>query len=675
MGCVRLLDCTLRDGGYVNDWNFGKKNIASILELLKESRVDIIEVGFLRDEPFNEDRTIYNSIAQFKEVVGTKAPHALYSAMVEVQNPYPIEMLDEHDGEGPDFIRVVIWKRLLDEGLEYCKQVIAKGYPVCVQPARVDQYSDEEFADIVRKFSEIKPMAIYVVDSWGCLDTARLLHYMRLCDQNMDASIALGYHGHNAMMQTFGVAQAMLAEGFERDIFLDASVNGIGRGSGNLHSEIIAEHLNTEAGKNYNLPSLLEIFDKYVLLIFLELLPKGLAWGYSHSYLLAAKYGCNPGYAEYYAAELKLSPVDIEEIFKTFGKEKIIFNRDYADKQLRQWRHNTMRFAIIVPTANKPYAIGTFLQQAALACQKYGIDIIVYDSSKDDRTKNIVLNYQQDKESSNVLYHRYTGAFDGVSIDTKVMDAYRDYADDYDYIWAIRDGLIPVPDGFYPLIEQHVRKKIDFIAVDASFRSNNALINKEYTDRADFFKENGRRFNMLGSVIIRSEAAKAMLAEIPLDDTNYSFWLPSAVLTYFARHEATAVTLVDNVYIYNPNGTTKSFWNKSETMLKVWVLWWPGMIDNLPGVYNKHKNFVKEIRMFDFIPFRLSFLMQAKANNSLPLKWVWKFRKKIPDVSTSTPFWKVLLIALLPPPVASIIVRHWYSYPIRFVRCFLKNEG
>ena len=61
---IKLLDCTLRDGGYINDWNFGKNVIEDTIHQLEKAKVDIIELGFLKDEPYNEDRSIFNNIDQ-----------------------------------------------------------------------------------------------------------------------------------------------------------------------------------------------------------------------------------------------------------------------------------------------------------------------------------------------------------------------------------------------------------------------------------------------------------------------------------------------------------------------------------------------------------------------------------------------------------------------------------
>ena len=59
---ISLLDCTLRDGGDINNWNFGKKQIDGIVEKLNKTNVEIVELGFLRDEEYCEDRVIFNSI-------------------------------------------------------------------------------------------------------------------------------------------------------------------------------------------------------------------------------------------------------------------------------------------------------------------------------------------------------------------------------------------------------------------------------------------------------------------------------------------------------------------------------------------------------------------------------------------------------------------------------------
>lgn len=337
MNKINLLDCTLRDGGYINDWRFGEEVIADMTEKLADTHVEVLEVGFLKDEPYQSDRTVFRSMEQVKKLINPKKPSVQYAVMCEVVNPLPLELLEPRDEDSADIIRVIVWKTrhdkngnvidALDEGFAYCKGIVEKGYRLCVQPARVDQYSDEEFVAMVRRFATLNPMAIYVVDSWGTQNPEELLHYMHLADENMDRSITLGYHGHNNMMQALSAAQAMIKEKFSRDIMIDASVYGIGRGAGNLNLEIIAKYLNEHYGKAYEIMPMLDVYDKYIAAIY-----RKEAWGYSIPYYLTAKYNCNPNYASFYSAKFKLSNLDIENVLENMTEtERVIFKKDIAE--------------------------------------------------------------------------------------------------------------------------------------------------------------------------------------------------------------------------------------------------------------------------------------------------------------------------------------------------------
>lgn len=327
-----LLDCTLRDGGYINDWRFGESAIKNITDKMVQSGVDIVEIGFLKNEPYQKDRCVFNSMEQVKKVIGKKKDGVKYAVMCEVANPLPLELLAPADKDSADIIRVIIWKTkhdeqgnivdALQEGFEYCKGIVEKGYSLCVQPARVSQYSDEEFVAMVKQFSTLDPFAIYVVDSWGTQNPEDLLHYMHLADENMSEKISLGYHGHNNMMQALPAAQAMIHEKFERNIIIDASVYGIGRGAGNLNIEIVSKYMNEQCGKTYNIEFMLQVYEKYIKDIYcIE------PWGYSILFYLTAKYDCNPNYARYFMKNKNnLNSLNFDKFLKQLNNtDKIIF--------------------------------------------------------------------------------------------------------------------------------------------------------------------------------------------------------------------------------------------------------------------------------------------------------------------------------------------------------------
>lgn len=344
MSKINLLDCTLRDGGYINNWEFGKQAIIDITDKMSSTGCEIVEIGFLKNELYNNDRCVFNSMEQVKKVIGNKKNGVDYAVMCEVVNPLPLEMLAPADKESADIIRVIVWKTKYDEdgnvvdalkeGYEYCKGIVEKGYKLCVQPARVDQYSYEEFANTVKMFSDLNPLAIYVVDSWGTQNAEELLKYMHIVDDNMPSNIRLGYHGHNNMMQALSVAQAMIKENFDREIMIDASVYGIGRGAGNLNIEIISKYMNEHYGKNYDVLPMLQVYEDYIKDIYAVE-----QWGYSMPYYLTAKYNCNPAYARTYKSlkpeQMKDILLSLDDANRIIYKEKVALSimQNYLKKK------------------------------------------------------------------------------------------------------------------------------------------------------------------------------------------------------------------------------------------------------------------------------------------------------------------------------------------------------
>ena len=88
MSKIMILDCTLRDGGYINGWYFGERTIKKIISKLSKSNIDIIECGFLEEEDFDENKTLYNSVERIREYIEPKNENVMYVGMIA--QPYII---------------------------------------------------------------------------------------------------------------------------------------------------------------------------------------------------------------------------------------------------------------------------------------------------------------------------------------------------------------------------------------------------------------------------------------------------------------------------------------------------------------------------------------------------------------------------------------------------------
>lgn len=329
---VYLLDCTLRDGGYVNNWNFGVEAINGIVTKLEDAGVDIIELGFIRDEMYKAERTVFTNGRDFTNVVKNKKKSVLYSAMIEggdIDRLFPIERLDTPECSGLDYIRVCTWKRLMKEHFQYCKCLIQMGYKVSIQPTAVEQYSDAEFIELLKLSNEIQPFAVYIVDTWGSQTSMQICHYAELMEEYLDPTICIGYHGHNNMMQALSCSEALLKMDLKHSLCLDSTIMGMGRGIGNLNTEIIMDYLNKNKMKQYDCYSIVDAFEKYVKPFY-----KTMPWGYSLYHYLSAKYSCPQDFATYFKQE------DLgESFFKKFleslkPSEKIYFDREFVERRI-----------------------------------------------------------------------------------------------------------------------------------------------------------------------------------------------------------------------------------------------------------------------------------------------------------------------------------------------------
>mgnify|MGYP001235172908 CR=1 FL=1 len=336
MSNISLLDCTLRDGGYINNWKFGRANIRSILSRLTKAGIDIVETGFLEDGLYDPDSSLFTDVEQIKELLPENRGNTQFVAMTRYGH-MDINNLREYDGTSINGIRVTFHENEAEEAIEFCKKVNEKGYKTYVQPVGTTSYTDEYLLRLIRTVNELRPFAFYIVDTLGLMRKNDLLRMYFLVDNNLDPDIIIGFHSHNNLQLSFSNAQELVDLHTKRRIILDSSVYGMGRGAGNLNTELIAQHLNFTRDYAYNTDYLLEIIDETI-----DTLSKKYTWGYSVPYYLAAINNCHPNYATYLMNRKTLPVKSIGEILKSIRPDqRELYNEQYvAELYLRFQKHH-----------------------------------------------------------------------------------------------------------------------------------------------------------------------------------------------------------------------------------------------------------------------------------------------------------------------------------------------
>lgn len=317
MNKVHVLDCTLRDGGYCNNWQFGFDNTKKITQGLVESNIDIIECGFLTNKvTYDSDVTKFASIEQLATIIPEERHGKLFVALMNY-GEYDMNELPEYNGSSIDGIRVAFHKKNLLESLELCEQIKNKGYKVFVQAMVSLSYADEEFLDLIHRVNAFKPYAFYIVDSFGMMKGKDLIRLFYMVEHNLDEGIWIGFHSHNNMQLAYSNAQKLVGIQTNRELIIDSSVYGMGRGAGNLNTELFVEYLNENAGTKYELKPLLVIIDE----ILNEFYQRN-SWGYSLPNYLSAVHSAHPDYAGYLDDRKTLTVQDMNEIFYRMDEDK-----------------------------------------------------------------------------------------------------------------------------------------------------------------------------------------------------------------------------------------------------------------------------------------------------------------------------------------------------------------
>lgn len=321
---VKILDCTLRDGGRVINCAFPDRDTVAISSKLAEAGIDYIEVGFLRDPKrveYKGDSTFFTDVDQIRPFVNREVGHAQYVAFIDYEL-YDFSTLKPYDGTSIDGVRVGFkrsdFNEKLDDIVRSLELVKKLGYRLFVQGVNTLGYSDKEILEIVEFINRIKPDGFGIVDTYGAMYQDDVERIFTMVDHNLDPTIAIDFHSHNNFQLSFALAQeAIRLSRGQRDLVLDGTLNGMGKGAGNLNIELIVDYLNRKLGYHYDYDLILDIIDEYMYEVKTDH-----PWGYSIPAVMAGVFKSHPNNIIYLTEKFRLSTKDIKYILSMLDEKK-----------------------------------------------------------------------------------------------------------------------------------------------------------------------------------------------------------------------------------------------------------------------------------------------------------------------------------------------------------------
>lgn len=316
-----ILDCTIRDGGYLNNWDFDEKMVKELYRNVSKTGVGFVELGFknLAKDGTGKWCSVQEKLINdlFKNLSGAKI-----ALMIDFGKA-DLSAIPHAKDSRVKLYRIACHRDKIIEAISLCEKIKQKGYLTSIQLMGIVGYTQKEMSDIVKPLSKSSVDYIYFADSYGSLfpqDIKKYIKYLKPTGKK------IGFHPHNGLQLAFANTLEAIGNGID---IVDGTVYGMGRGAGNLPLEVLIIYLEkTRDNKKYNSMPLFDLIDRY----FIELQNK-LKWGYSLPYMLSGIFEVHPNYAKELVDYHEYKADDMVKVLEVLKDLKPVgFNKDIMEK-------------------------------------------------------------------------------------------------------------------------------------------------------------------------------------------------------------------------------------------------------------------------------------------------------------------------------------------------------
>jgi 4-hydroxy 2-oxovalerate aldolase len=280
---VKVLDCTIRDGGICNDWDFDHATVAQVYQALAASGVDYMEVGYkTKDGIFDRDTVGPWRFCDESDLAKIVGPSEMKIAtMVDIGRVELSEIPNVNDSL-IDVIRIATYAHQMDEALKILDHCLAQGYETFMNVMAVSTLAPDEVDQFLKRLATSGVHNVAIVDSFGALYPFHVRYLVHKYMNYLGKNINVGVHFHNNQQQAFANSIAAIDEGVD---FVDATFHGIGRGAGNCPLELLLFYLDNP---KYNVGPVLDLVEDFAQM------RNELLWGYHLPYAISGYYNVHP---------------------------------------------------------------------------------------------------------------------------------------------------------------------------------------------------------------------------------------------------------------------------------------------------------------------------------------------------------------------------------------------
>jgi len=274
---IKVLDCTIRDGGLINNHYFTDEFVREAYRALSKSGIDYMEFGYRNSKELFPTKDYgawkYSDDEKIREIIDGIESNLKISIMVDAHRVKEQVFAPAH--ESPvDMIRVATYVKDIDKAIDLSNRVKGLGYEVCVNIMAVSKENEFALVEALDQLAQTNVDVVVVVDSFGALYCEQIEYLVKLYQEHVPGK-EIGIHTHNNQQLAFANTIEGIIHNANR---LDASMFGIGRGPGNCCLELLVGFLKNP---KYNLSPILKFIQDYMLP-----LRKEIEWGYILPYMV-----------------------------------------------------------------------------------------------------------------------------------------------------------------------------------------------------------------------------------------------------------------------------------------------------------------------------------------------------------------------------------------------------
>lgn len=312
---IKVLDCTIRDGGLINNHYFTDEFVRAVYKAISEAGIDYIEMGYRSSrqvaKPEQYGAWKYCDDHKIEEIIDGIESNVKISIMVDAHRVLEQEFKPV-DQSPVDMIRIATYVKDIDKAITLCQRVHDLGYETCINIMAISTENEFDLTEALDQVARAPAGTVYVVDSYGNFFSEQVHYMVKLFGDHLPGK-RIGMHCHNN--QQLGFANTI--EGIRKGAnLLDASLYGIGRGAGNCPLELLMGFLKNP---KFDLEPILRVIQDYMIPMREEI-----EWGYMIPYAITGILNRHPESA------IKMRKTDRKDKYAEFYNE-IRSDLDLAD--------------------------------------------------------------------------------------------------------------------------------------------------------------------------------------------------------------------------------------------------------------------------------------------------------------------------------------------------------